>query len=67
MLFRSSRIPAQRDTLYRHLVVHNDPALDPDDTDLVVSHFSSTAPGAQVVPAPATAPEAVDLGMPTVA
>jgi len=47
-LIRSAdRIPAQRDTLYRHLVVHDDPALDPDDRDVVVSHFSSTAPGAQ--------------------
>jgi cyclic dehypoxanthinyl futalosine synthase len=45
----ADRVPAQRDTLYRHLVVHDDPALDPPDTDLVVSHFSST----------------VDLGMPT--
>ncbi len=45
-LIRSSgRIPAQRDTLYRHLVVHTDPALDPEDA--VVSHYSSTAPGAQ--------------------
>ena len=25
----AGRIPAQRDTLYRHLVVHDDPALDP--------------------------------------
>jgi cyclic dehypoxanthinyl futalosine synthase len=52
----ADRVPAQRDTLYRHLVVHEDPALDPDDTDVVVSHFSSTAPGAQ---------RSVDLGMPT--
>jgi cyclic dehypoxanthinyl futalosine synthase len=28
--------------LYRHLVVHTDPAEDPSD-DRVVSHFSSTA------------------------
>jgi cyclic dehypoxanthinyl futalosine synthase len=41
----AGRVPAQRDTLYRHLVVHEDPAQDPEDT--VVSHFSSTAPGAQ--------------------
>ena len=54
----AARTPAQRDTRYRHLVVHQDPALDPDDTDLVVSHFSSTAPGAQHVP--------VALGVPTV-
>ena len=65
MIRDASRIPAQRDTLYNHLVVHTDPALDPDDTDLVVSHFSSTAPGAQVVPAPAA--QTVDLGMPSIA
>ena len=42
-LIRSAgRIPAQRDTLYRHLVVHRDPAEDPRD-DRVHSHFSSTA------------------------
>jgi cyclic dehypoxanthinyl futalosine synthase len=45
-LIRSAgRVPAQRDTLYRHLLVHEDPALDPHDR--VISHFSSTAPGAQ--------------------
>jgi len=49
-------VPAQRDTLYNLLTVHEDPALDPDDR--VVSHFSSTAPGAQ---------QRVDLGVPTVA
>ena len=38
----AGRTPAQRDTLYRHLVVHADPADDPAD-DRVVSHFSSTA------------------------
>ncbi len=38
----AGRIPAQRDTLYRHLVVHHDPADDPVD-DRVHSHFSSTA------------------------
>jgi cyclic dehypoxanthinyl futalosine synthase len=42
-LIRSAgRIPAQRDTLYRHLVVHADPADDPVD-DRVHSHFASTA------------------------
>ena len=42
-LIRSAgRVPAQRDTLYRHLVVHHDPANDPTDR-AVVSHFSSTA------------------------
>jgi cyclic dehypoxanthinyl futalosine synthase len=42
-LIRSAgRTPAQRDTLYRHLVVHHDPANDPVD-DRVQSHFSSTA------------------------
>jgi len=41
-LIRSAgRIPAQRDTLYRHLVVHTDPADDP--VDVVPSHFSTTA------------------------
>jgi cyclic dehypoxanthinyl futalosine synthase len=38
----AGRIPAQRDTLYRHLAVHRTPADDPKD-DRVVSHFSSTA------------------------
>ena len=38
----AGRIPAQRDTLYRHLVVHDDPANDPVDAR-VHSHFSSTA------------------------
>ena len=41
-LIRSAgRIPAQRDTLYRHLVVHDDPANDPVDN--VPSHVSSAA------------------------
>jgi cyclic dehypoxanthinyl futalosine synthase len=38
----AGRVPAQRDTLYRHLVVHRDPADDPID-ERVRSHFSSTA------------------------
>jgi cyclic dehypoxanthinyl futalosine synthase len=38
----AGRIPAQRDTLYRHLAVHRDPADDPVD-DRVRSHVSSTA------------------------
>jgi cyclic dehypoxanthinyl futalosine synthase len=38
----AGRIPAQRDTLYNHLVVHRDPADDPVD-ERVHSHFSSTA------------------------
>jgi cyclic dehypoxanthinyl futalosine synthase len=37
----AGRIPAQRDTLYRHLVVHDDPADDPVEN--VSSHVSSTA------------------------
>jgi cyclic dehypoxanthinyl futalosine synthase len=37
----AGRIPAQRDTLYHHLVVHTDPADDP--VDVVASHVSSTA------------------------
>jgi len=42
MIRTAGRIPAQRDTLYRHLAVHNTPAEDPTD-DRVVSHFSSIA------------------------
>jgi cyclic dehypoxanthinyl futalosine synthase len=42
MIRTGDRIPAQRDTLYRHLRVHRTPADDPAD-DRVVSHFSSTA------------------------
>ncbi|MBB0245390.1 dehypoxanthine futalosine cyclase [Streptomyces alkaliphilus] len=38
----AGRVPAQRSTTYEHLVVHEDPALDPAD-DKVVSHLSSTA------------------------
>jgi cyclic dehypoxanthinyl futalosine synthase len=38
----AGRIPAQRDTLYNHLVVHENPADDPID-ERVHSHFSSTA------------------------
>jgi cyclic dehypoxanthinyl futalosine synthase len=42
-LIRSAgRVPAQRNTLYDHLVVHEDPANDPVD-DRVRSHVSSTA------------------------
>ena len=42
-LIRSGgRIPAQRDTLYRHLKVHWTPADDPTD-ERVRSHFSSIA------------------------
>jgi cyclic dehypoxanthinyl futalosine synthase len=36
----ADRIPAQRDTLYRHLKVHWTPADDPTD-ERVTSHFSS--------------------------
>ncbi|HLZ36955.1 MAG TPA: cyclic dehypoxanthinyl futalosine synthase [Mycobacteriales bacterium] len=42
----AGRVPAQRDTLYRHLVVHADPAADPDPATgalTVRSHVSSTA------------------------
>jgi cyclic dehypoxanthinyl futalosine synthase len=42
MIRSADRIPAQRDTLYRHLRVHHTPADDPTD-DRVVSHFSSIA------------------------
>jgi cyclic dehypoxanthinyl futalosine synthase len=38
----AGRVPAQRSTTYEHLVVHDDPANDPVD-DQVVSHLSSTA------------------------
>src|SRR5690349_12478558 len=38
----AGRIPAPRDTLYRHLVVHDDTALDPADPP-VHSHFSAGA------------------------
>ena len=52
-LIRSAgRTPAQRDTLYRHILVHDDPARDPVD-DRVHSHFSSTA--LKVLPDPALA------------
>src|SRR6266542_947751 len=42
MIRTAGRIPAQRDTLYRHLRVHRTPADDPTD-ERVVSHFSSIA------------------------
>jgi cyclic dehypoxanthinyl futalosine synthase len=42
MIRGADRIPAQRDTLYRHLKVHWTPADDPTD-ERVVSHFSSIA------------------------
>ncbi|MFC0526804.1 cyclic dehypoxanthinyl futalosine synthase [Phytohabitans kaempferiae] len=42
MIRSAGRVPAQRDTLYRHLAVHRTPADDPVD-DRVVSHFSSIA------------------------
>ncbi|BCB81040.1 cyclic dehypoxanthinyl futalosine synthase [Phytohabitans flavus] len=42
MIRSAGRIPAQRDTLYRHLAVHRTPDDDPRD-DRVVSHFSSIA------------------------
>jgi cyclic dehypoxanthinyl futalosine synthase len=42
-LIRSAgRVPAQRNTLYDHLVIHDDPANDPVDSR-VRSHVSSTA------------------------
>ncbi|MGA4540572.1 cyclic dehypoxanthinyl futalosine synthase [Uniformispora flossi] len=53
----AGRVPAQRDTTYHHLAVHEDPADDPVD-DRVVSHLSSTAldggtahPGLKIVEA----------------
>jgi cyclic dehypoxanthinyl futalosine synthase len=42
MIRTADRIPAQRDTLYRHLRVHWTPADDPTD-ERVRSHFSSIA------------------------
>jgi cyclic dehypoxanthinyl futalosine synthase len=42
MIRSADRIPAQRDTLYRHMAVHWTPADDPTD-ERVVSHFSSIA------------------------
>jgi cyclic dehypoxanthinyl futalosine synthase len=42
MIRTADRIPAQRDTWYRHLKVHRTPADDPVD-ERVVSHFSSIA------------------------
>ncbi|MEU4221435.1 cyclic dehypoxanthinyl futalosine synthase [Actinoplanes sp. NPDC026623] len=42
MIRTAGRIPAQRDTLYRHLAVHATEADDPTD-ERVVSHFSSIA------------------------
>jgi cyclic dehypoxanthinyl futalosine synthase len=48
MIRSAGFVPAQRDTLYRHLRVHRTPADDPTD-DRVVSHFSSIAlPGGGV-------------------
>lgn len=42
MIRTAGRVPAQRDTLYRHLAVHRTEADDPTD-ERVVSHFSSIA------------------------
>jgi cyclic dehypoxanthinyl futalosine synthase len=42
MIRTADRVPAQRDTLYRHLSVHRTEADDPTD-ERVVSHFSSIA------------------------
>jgi cyclic dehypoxanthinyl futalosine synthase len=42
MIRTADRVPAQRDTLYRHLAVHRTAADDPTD-ERVVSHFSSIA------------------------
>jgi cyclic dehypoxanthinyl futalosine synthase len=48
LMRNAGRVPAQRDTLYNHLVVHDDPAEDPTD-EHIVSHFASTAlPGGGV-------------------
>jgi cyclic dehypoxanthinyl futalosine synthase len=42
MIRTAGRVPAQRDTLYRHLAVHWTPDHDPTD-ERVVSHYSSIA------------------------
>jgi cyclic dehypoxanthinyl futalosine synthase len=42
MMRTADRIPAQRDTLYRHMAVHRTPEDDPTD-ERIRSHFSSTA------------------------
>lgn len=42
LIRKADRVPAQRATTYEHLVVHDDPAMDPVD-ERVVSHISSTA------------------------
>ncbi|MEU4968542.1 MULTISPECIES: cyclic dehypoxanthinyl futalosine synthase [Streptomyces] len=42
LIRKAGRVPAQRATTYEHLVVHDDPAMDPVD-DRAVSHLSSTA------------------------
>jgi len=42
MIRTADRVPAQRDTLYRHMAVHRTAADDPTD-ERVVSHFSSIA------------------------
>src|SRR5437763_6486270 len=42
MIRTADRIPARRDTLYRHLTVHRTPADDPTD-ERVTSHFYSIA------------------------
>jgi cyclic dehypoxanthinyl futalosine synthase len=60
----AGRTPAQRDTLYNHLVVHSDPANDPVD-DLVVSHFSSTLTGSPESSEAASGSGAAPLPMPT--
>jgi cyclic dehypoxanthinyl futalosine synthase len=39
----AGRIPAQRDTLYRHLRVHWTPEDDPAPDERLRSHLSSTA------------------------
>ncbi len=56
----AGRIPAQRDTLYRHLVVHADPADDPVDAR-VHSHFSSTALDEPALDQPSPGPSALTL------
>jgi cyclic dehypoxanthinyl futalosine synthase len=62
MIRSAGRVPAQRDTLYRHMTVHYDPADDPAD-DRVVSHFSSIAlPGGGIGSAAQAASSREDQG-----
>jgi cyclic dehypoxanthinyl futalosine synthase len=63
-LIRSAgRIPAQRDTLYRHLAVHHRPEDDPTD-DRVRSHVASTVTPRRRRSLPVVAAAATTLAQP---